>query len=156
LGLPVDAIVVLLSEAGVRMKSDNLRDDGLRDMQGITYHVFSGEGIKANSNLSFNLSGRPKLGESTLIGSTSGDNLVIGLGVFGVAMIVAGGWLFLRTRSRKAAEENIQAPTQVAAVDRMGATQDDADTIMDAIIALDDQYQAVRYLRKLTTNAESN
>jgi hypothetical protein len=114
----------------------------VQDVQGVTYHVFSGEGIEANSNLSFNLSGRPNLGESSLIGPTSRDNLVIGLGVFGVAMIVAGGWLFLRTRARKVGAENIPTPALAAEVDRIGGTQDDADTIMDAIIALDDQYQA--------------
>jgi hypothetical protein len=58
---------------------------------------------------------------------------LIGIGVFGAALILAGAWLFIRDRKRKDADE----------VDEEESDEfEDPESLMDAIIALDDLHRA--------------
>jgi hypothetical protein len=59
---------------------------------------------------------------------------VIGLGSFGLVMIVAGVWLFIRNqgKAREMEDELEDEPEQYA--------EEDVESLMDAIIALDDLY----------------
>jgi hypothetical protein len=92
-------------------------------------------GLSAGQDLRLTLSGRPGSASPTLsAGSSSG--LVIGLGVFGLALILAGVWFYRRTRSAVGDEEEDLAGSAGA------GTDEDTETFMDAILALDDLYQA--------------
>ena len=135
---PVEAVVILIPEDGVKVKSEMLSDDGTRDVQGVPYHLYNGGGLQAGDDLQLTLSGRPSGGDPSLFtGSSTG--LIIGLAVFGVALILAGVWLFSRTRKEEPEDEfDGDNLTEGAEPD---LTTENADTLMDAIIALDDLYR---------------
>ena len=136
-----NAIVIMLPDVGIKVKGEQITDDGLRDMQGTAYRIYSAAGMQSGSLLEFSLSGKPKTGGQlvTTTGSST-KNIAIGLGAFGLALIGAGVWLFIRNRKQASAEvemelEDEQQPEAQPEVQ-------DPSTLMDAIIALDDLYQA--------------
>lgn len=134
---PVDAVVILIPEDGVRVKGEMLRDDGTRDVQGVPYRLYSGGGLQAGDDLQLTLSGRPSGSNPSLLKSSS-MGLIIGLVVFGMALIFGGVWLFTRTRKEDGDHENVEDVSFEAELD---LASEDADTLMDAIIALDDLYR---------------
>jgi len=71
---------------------------------------------------------------------TSNKNLLIGAGALGVALILAGAWMYLRDRNRAedgGDEENAQAEFE------------SSEDVIDAILALDDLHRA----RKISDEA---
>jgi hypothetical protein len=138
ISMPVDAVVILVPEGEIKIKSDQLQDGGTRDVQGTQYHTYSGSSLSAGDQLKLTLTGRPAGGTPGLaVGSNT--SLLVGLSVFGAALVLAGVWLYRRTRSREPALEVEHAPASRVAGD-VGV--DSAESLMDAIIALDDLYQA--------------
>jgi len=134
--LPTNAVVVLIPAGKFTVKGDSVQDAGTRDAQGTQYQMYNGASLAAGDVLRMTVSG------SSTSGLLSGDtknknNLIIGLAVFGVALIAAGLWLFLRNRSARVVEvgPGMPVPTSEPA-------SENPETIMDAILALDDLYQA--------------
>jgi hypothetical protein len=137
--LPVGAVVILVPEGGVNINSAMLSDEGLRDVQGVQYRLYNGESIPAGQDLRLTLSGRPASGGGFSLVSGDSNSLVIGLGVFGLALLVTGVWLFRRSRSTEEEtefEDVIEEDTYPEVVET-----ENIDSLMDAIIALDDLYQ---------------
>ena len=135
--IPVDAVVILIPEDGVKIKSDTLVDGGTRDVQGAKYHLYNGSNLMVGDTLRMSISGRPTTGQPTLPGGST-TNIVIGLGVFGLALILAGVWLYSRTRK---IDEDEEAKDELLEKDS-GAEEENTETLIDAIIALDDLFQA--------------
>jgi len=135
--IPVDAIVILVPEGDIKIKSGILQDSGTRDVQGTQYHTYSGAGLAAGDELRLTLTGKPSVGAPSLT-TSSNTSLLVGLTVFGLALILAGVWLYRRTR---ADYSGLQEAEQ--ALDYPGsAASETSDNLMDAIIALDDLFQA--------------
>jgi len=132
--MPVDAVVILVPEGQIKIKSEGLQDGGTRDVQGTQYHSYSGGNLASGATLRLTLTGRPSSGTPTLA-SGSNTSLLVGLGVFGLALIVAGAWLYRRARSAEPEDED-----EADVID--DAVADSPESLMDAIIALDDLYQA--------------
>jgi mono/diheme cytochrome c family protein len=140
LPLPVNAVVLLIQEDGLKVKGDQLLDGGVRDMQGTPFRIYSSDRLGAGTKLSLSISGQPA-GQTASFFTSDHTNLIIGLGAFGLALITAGLWIFRRSRLNAAAalvEQEQAGPTESA--EDLGV--EDADTLIDAIITLDDQYQA--------------
>jgi mono/diheme cytochrome c family protein len=135
--LPVDAVIILLPEDGIKITSEQLNDMGTRDVQGSAYHMYSSDLIEAGSNFAMAISGSPQTGGAGLVLGSSRD-LIIGLLAFGVALILAGGWLYIRTRNVRT-DQDILDPDEGTLAEQDG---EDVDTLLDAILALDDQYKA--------------
>jgi len=138
ISLPVSAVVILVPESGLKIKSDMLTDAGNQDVQGTSYHMYNGGSLSPGDNLSISISGGPASGSLALVGGST-NNIVIGLGAFGLALIIAGVWLFRRTRAN-AGEEYYEDEDDFNEAD--GDKDENIDTLMDAILALDDLYQA--------------
>ncbi len=137
ISVPVKAVVILVPEDGVKIKSNQLRDSGAQDVQGAKFRFYEGDALAIGDNLVMTITGRPTASRPTLA-SGSNTNLMIGLGVFGLALLLAGVWMYRRTRATRA-ESTEQDTTPAAIAD---APAQSIDTLMDAIIALDDLYQA--------------
>jgi cbb3-type cytochrome c oxidase subunit III len=133
LNLPVDAVVILQPESGVKIRSDQLQDDGARPIQGVSYQMFSGGPFAAGDSLTLNLSGRAATGSG--LAPAANESLIIGLGAFGTALIVAGFLMYRRSRRGDDLAEEDTGDEQVE-------SEQDPDSLIDAIIALDDLYQA--------------
>ncbi|MCS6908291.1 MAG: cytochrome c [Anaerolineales bacterium] len=126
--MPIDALIVLVPEGNLKVRSPLLRDEGKRNAEGTTYHVYSGGSLAVGEELRLSISGQPGAGSFSL-SSGSRASLMIGLSVFGLALILAGIWFYRNTRVEELDEE----PTE---------TGENLEVLLDAILALDDQYQS--------------
>jgi mono/diheme cytochrome c family protein len=135
--LPTNAVVIMVPDNGVKVVSSLLSDGGTRDFQGTAYHTYNGSSLLAGSSLEFTLSGNPKTIAAAVITPANKNELAIGLGAIGVAFVIAGVWLYSRYQ-RKVALQVAQNPP----VTELVSVPEDEGTLMDAIIALDDQYHA--------------
>ena len=136
LNYPVNALVVLLPEDGVRIKGDALQDGGTRDVQGVPYHMYNGSGMEAGGIFSLSMSGNPGTKQSFFAMPESRFSLIAGLGVLGLALVVTGLVLYRRTRlaGRPAQEQPAAATSR--------AVETDSEHLLEAIVALDDLFQA--------------
>jgi len=140
LGIPIsmdaNAAIVMSPANGFKLKSDQLEEAGTQDFEGMPYNMFTGSNFETGTTLDLNLSGSPK-GDTSIIatGDDSKNSLVIGLVGFGAALIILG--LFLWRRNQVEEEDEIFDDEPEDEFE-----DDSAEDIMDAIIALDDQYKA--------------
>lgn len=131
--------VIVMAPDGIKVKSDQLTDGGLKDVQGKSYTMFTATKLATGDNLTLTISGTPK-GTSTAGASSNNSqtSLAVGLGIFGGVLILAALFFFLRGRSHKA-DPGDDMDEDENETDALG---DDPDSLMDAIASLDDQYKA--------------
>jgi hypothetical protein len=122
--------LTLFLPTGVKASGDSLVEQGAQAIQGTEFNIYSAGELAAGSTLEFTLSGLPK-DTSQNADLTQNQTLLIGVGALGLALILAGAWLYWRERSRSEAD---------------GGADDDEynnpEEVMDAIVALDDQHRA--------------
>jgi hypothetical protein len=144
--LPVTSVGVLLPDSGsLKLESEALVDSGINDFGDVSYHVYTGEDLQAGDHLVLKITGDPFSSASPPAKSSSGSRLgvIIGLGAFGLALIVAGVWISRRNRLANAEDEAEMVAEEASDLDEAETgTPADAETLMDDIIALDDLYQA--------------
>jgi hypothetical protein len=137
--LPASSLTIFLPE-GVTAQGANLTDEGVQNLQNINFHVYSTQNIAAGQTVKFSVSGEPKqtTSESGTTQPASNTNtnsnrqtLLIGAGLLGLALIVAGGWMYLRDRNK--AEEILEEEDHEF---------DSSEDVLDAIVALDDLHRA--------------
>lgn len=138
IALPINfntgAVIVMAPESGVKLKSDQLQAGEARDLEGMAFQSFSGSSLQAGEMLSISISGWPKTsaGAAAAAGEDPQSGLVIGLLVFGVTLLVAGIYLWYKSKSDQ------QLPDGMDVLD----DAESVDDLMDSIVALDDIYQA--------------
>lgn len=129
--LPVISLSVLLPE-GVTAEGEQLIGEGQQAIQNFNFEVYSVTNIPAGETLKFTISGQPDdAGGTTAETSNVNQNLVFGAIALGVALIAAGGWLYLR--DRRSTEE-----TDDDEEEEFESSED----VLDAIVALDDLHRA--------------
>ena len=101
--LPIGGVTIYLPE-GMTAKGDTLTDEGIQALQNTNYHVYSASGLKKDEIIKFIVTGNPP---TTAVNPdiTQNKTLLIGAGVIGIVLIVAGAWLFMRDRKGKDVEE---------------------------------------------------
>lgn len=134
ISLPVESAVIMVPQ-GIKLKSSQLSSSGQSSMSGMNIEIYTSSNLAKDSTLKMTLSGRP--GASS---STSNNLVAIILG--GVALAAAlGGAIFLILRQRK--------PLAVEGVEEeKSPSLETSDSLMDAIIALDDEFQAGKLPRE--------
>ncbi len=140
--LPTSAVVVMVPDNGVKVDSDQLEDGGTRDFQGSAYHMYNGSSLIAGSLLEFTLTGKPKDAGTSYFSTGTMQNLAIGLGIFGIALVISGVWLYNRNQKKAALQVASEGPDLPKSSSGIDATPEDEETLMDAIIALDDQFKS--------------
>jgi hypothetical protein len=121
---------------GMEAEGELVSRDSQQDIQGMTYQAYVASGLNAGDTLTFTVSGTPKdTASGTDTSSTTNNTLLIGAGGLGLALILAGVWMFLRDRNRVADEEDEEDEDEEEEFES-------SDDVMDAIIALDDLYRA--------------
>ncbi len=123
------ASVLLLIPEGMKVDSKQLTDAGVQNIQNNNYQEYSVKNFKAGDTLTFTVSGSPKATSSTTATSNTQQGLLVGAGALGLALIVAGAWLYLRDR-RRGEEDDDEDEFE------------SADEVMDAMLALDDLHRA--------------
>lgn len=99
--LSATAVRIFLPD-GMEAQGDTLTAEGSQDVQGTTYQLYVAKDIKAGDTLTFKVSGTPKTTDATNPDATTSSNntLLIGAGVLGLGLILAGAWMYYRDRKR--------------------------------------------------------
>ncbi len=147
--LPVSSATIIVPE-GVKVRSDQLTDAGTQSSTGTTgttgttgstgstYHLYQGSSLASGSTLTMTISGMP--GDKAGFVLDQRTWLMIGVGASGLILIGLGVFLFLRDRKLRKLEEEFEGGDEEG--NEEDALGDNRESIMDAIIALDDQYKA--------------
>jgi hypothetical protein len=122
---PVQAMIIVVPETGLRLQSDQLQFEGVQGAQEVSFQVYSGENFPAGHPLKLSITSSPvKL-------AFSGDsmrNLLIGGGFLLLAIALGSFWI-----------HRYQHPVEKSS-SRVG-TPDNETGLLDAILMLDDEYQ---------------
>jgi mono/diheme cytochrome c family protein len=140
--LPTSAVVVMVPDNGVNVDSSMLQDGGTRDFQNTTYRMYNGNSLLAGSSLEFNLSGAPKTSASSTLFASNMQNLAIGLGIFGLTLTLGGLWLYRKNQRNNGLQTVPYANDIASPSTELDLNQENEETLMDAIISLDDQFHA--------------
>ena len=132
--LPIDSATLIVPETGsLKVRSEIFTPAGIQTIEGKNYQAFNSPALQPEQEIAFEISGRPTSAAGPI---SSRVGLAIGLGVFGLALIIVG---FVLWRHPQVPEEIPEEESGSA-----GASPDlaeDPDTLMDAILTLDDLYQ---------------
>jgi hypothetical protein len=125
INLPTEAIVFFVPEDGLQVESGQLFASGLQTLDDAVYQVFVGGEVAAGDELKVEISGRnPSAGLSLALNTDTTGLLV---GAIGLVLVVAGVWWWIRMDGESARiSDHLETP----------------EDILDAIIALDDAYEA--------------
>jgi mono/diheme cytochrome c family protein len=142
LPLPVESTVVMVPSGGVTVQSSQLTSAGVRNVDGMDIQMFTASSLKAGAKLDVTLSGLPSASGvpsgTTAVPTASSNEMLIAVAVFGVVLLIAGVWLYRRRGSEDQAEELADQDGDVPEL----AAEDTRESLLDAIVALDDLYQA--------------
>jgi len=121
---------------GVSLKGDKLTQESPQDIQGKTYQSYVANHVNAGDSLTFEVSGSPKATATDSTSSAlSSHTLLIGIGILGLVLVLAGAFMYMRERKGSPAADDEEDG------DEEEAEFSSADDVMDAIIALDDLHR---------------
>jgi hypothetical protein len=130
--LPVATLTLFLPE-GISIKSDQSNNLGVQTIQNFNFQIYELDGVAAGEKIELIVSGTPNEGATASAPNevNSSQSLLIGAGALGLALVLAGAWMYLgdRNHTGEAAGEG---------EDEFESSED----VIDAIIALDDLHRA--------------
>jgi mono/diheme cytochrome c family protein len=124
------AVVALPDIEGLRLSSTQLRESGQRQVEGTSLHLYSANDLAQGSVLELTLTGRP--GSGPLLSSGPVGNLILGGGMFLLVVLLGIFWIRQQRRGTQAVAGPVEA----------NAEPESAEALLDAILALDDQYRS--------------
>ncbi len=127
--------VSVLTPLGVTLAGDGFVSVGEQSMgSGTRFDVFTKSDLPSGSELAFTINGRPNADGVSTGSQPDATNfyIMMAVGLLGLGLILMGAYLFWRDR-RHDLETETETDVQAAA---------NLDEVMDAIIALDDQFRA--------------
>ena len=94
--------------------------------------MYAALNVPAGDTVKFTVSGEPKQASETPTepATNSNQNLLIGAGALGLALILAGAWLYLRDR-RSVEETDVEEEQEF----------ESSEDVLDAIVVLDDLHR---------------
>jgi hypothetical protein len=126
LGIDSPSILLLVPD-GIKVTGNQLTYEGTQVFQDNRYQEHSATGLNSGQTLEFTMSGRPKVSSATGLDLQHG--WLIGGAALGLALVLAGVYLYVRDRRGHHAED--------------GAPEfENTDEVLDAILALDDLRRA--------------
>jgi mono/diheme cytochrome c family protein len=133
--LPITDVVIMTPNQNITVSGQNIQDGGTRDVQGTQYHMYTAGPLQPGSDfqMTVNSGSTSSLIPSLTQGNTAG--LFVGLGALGLALVVAGVWLYLRSR------KNTVPALALDDGESAEAAPESSEALMDAILALDDLHQ---------------
>lgn len=128
----IGAATVMVPQ-GMKIKSDYLTPNGEREAQGLTYDIYASQPLPVGATFEMRVSGT--VSSSAAGGNTDSTqkNIIYGALALGVVLIGAGVWFYLRGSDDEYEDEAWEEGEPLF---------EDAESIMDAIIALDDAYRS--------------
>lgn len=136
--IPIEAVIAMLPDMGLRLKSPILLSAGTREAEGYAYQIYTAGSLSAGSVLPIDISGRINFGES-VFNETNQIGFIVGVSALGLVLIALLVW-WLRRTGRVFSPVHIDFPSQLDS----DSEEELPEQIMDAIIAIDDLYAAGR------------
>lgn len=131
LPVTVETINAMLPAGNVSIKSSRLQILGEKDIQGTSWNVYISDRMESGTPLDLLVSGKPVI--SDMIMDDWDTNLAVGVISLAVVLMIVAMLIHQNVASRK----------KMAYVENVARMSDsDREAILDAIIALDDQYHA--------------
>jgi mono/diheme cytochrome c family protein len=142
LTLPARAVTLLVPE-GVTAEGSGFTDAGPQSMGGgMSFQMYRAGSLSAGQDLNFKISGSPRTISSEAAETDSNQVLIIGIASLGIVLIAVGGFLYWRDR-RQPEDDLEEDEVSLEEEDEEDDAPDiDEDEILDAILALDDQFKA--------------
>jgi mono/diheme cytochrome c family protein len=134
ISFPTDSVIVMTPQ-GLKVKSDYLQESGEREAQGLIYNTYSSQAMPIGATFEMKISGKAT-SENSGLNANSQQNLLYGILALGIVLVLVGVWFYLREQAQ---ENETEAPLEY----------NDAETLMDAIIALDDAYRAGKIRKEI-------
>jgi mono/diheme cytochrome c family protein len=132
--LDINEVYLFLPE-GVNASGGTLTDSGIQTIQNSRFHIYTASAFNQGETLEFTLSGKPaQVGVNP--NPLQNQTLLIGIGALGIALVLAGVWMYMRDKKEDVEEDEVEYG------DEEDDEFDDAESIMDAIIALDELHRA--------------
>ena len=141
IGMDANAVIVMAPSGGFKVNSEILVAGGTQEFNGVPYNMFNGSNLQAGTPLEMTLSGRPRT-ETNFFAPTddnSNTSLVIGLAGFGAMLIGTGIYLWRRNAGD---DDLLDDEFDEIYEDEIDSEPETTEDLMDAIIALDDQFKA--------------
>lgn len=132
--LPVASLTVFIPD-GMRLRGEQLTEAGTQDIQGQSYQMYQANNMASGISLLLTLSGKPGISD----GFPLDKETIILIGICAVGVLLIGVAIYLYLRDRDRFRKEIENDNQEVGQDVLW---DDRDSILDALIALDDQYKA--------------
>ncbi len=133
--LPVSSLTAFVPQ-GMHLKSDQFTAAGSQALQDKTFLMYQANNLASGSSVSLIISGNPA--GSTGTSDNKQTMLLIGIGIVGILLIGVGIYLYLRDRARLKNESSEEVKT----TNEANSLGEDKNIIIDAMIALDDQYKS--------------
>ena len=95
--------ILLLVPDGIKVTGQQLTYEGVQVFQNNNYQEYSATDLKSGQTLDFTISGRPKVSSATGLDVQQG--WLIGGGALGLALVLAGVYLYVRDRRKHGADD---------------------------------------------------
>lgn len=135
--LPSGMVTIFVPE-GITIENGRSTDLGIQAIQDFNFHIYELGAVNAGETLSLNVSGTPREPAAAPETALPNRNLLLGAGALGLALILAGTWMYLHDRNVEEEGESIESDEF-----------EGPDDVLDAIVALDDLHRA----RKIADDA---
>jgi len=139
--MPVDAVTIMLptqlDNQYFKIEGKNIQTSGTRDVEGTPYLTYTAQNLSKNDILQFSIVNDSTAAITNMfkLDSLSGMQIIIGIGVLGLVLAIVGLWFFNRSKKKYPVEEMEEIESEITSM------PDESESIMDAIIALDDVYK---------------
>ena len=128
--MKVDLVNVMVPVDGIKLKSEQLTDGGIQDNQGVKFKLFTGSNLSSGSTLKMSLSGNTSTSQAAADSKIKINPVLFGAGIFLFALSGVGLYFYQKQKS-PLVEQN----------DSGNSIVEDRESIMDAIIVLDNLYK---------------
>ncbi len=130
--MATNALVILVPEDGLKISGPGIQDAGVRNVEGIDYHMYNGSGFAMGDEMRLSISSSVRL----FTGDTT-TGVLVGVAALGLVLIAAGVFMFRRNQAQL--DETID---ELEDSEPEPAPVETPEAAMDAILALDDLFQA--------------
>lgn len=128
LPLPVNASIFMIPSDLVKFSSDQLAFSGERDVQGMRIQTYTSGSMNSDSSINVNLSGKIKQ-NTQIIQDSNSVSIIIG----SLSLVLALGFAFFFIRKKNTIEAELKD---------IPLEEEDLDSLLDAVIALDDAFHS--------------
>ena len=138
---PIDSAIVM-SPQGLKIVSELLQESGEREAQGLIFNTYSSQPLPIGATFEMEVSGKVSV-DATSTANTetnSQQNMIYGALALGIVLIGAGAWFYMRERNEDDDDDDYEDDDYDDDDDEIEF--DNADKLMDSIIALDDAYRS--------------